>query len=306
MASNSQKLIVFFQGGGGCFDEGSCTGKGSTKFGTSNFACGWTEGTGSQGIFNLMEPNNPFLDWNVVMLPYCSGDIYSGQAENVTIEGVRGEFDFVGRERVVDAVAFLAANFADMDTVLIAGSSAGGFGATINFPLFATAFPNASLSLIADSSPLFESDDVMSPCMQQSWRDIWNLDATLPAGCTACSGTNGDGVSNLYDWLSTTYPGVNMGLISANGDGTIRWFFGFGRDGCTSTQSVPVPTYSDGLIQLRDSVLIPNGNWSTYLFTANNHVHLPNERFYSLSEGGVNLTDRAIGVVRGNVQQVGL
>lgn len=305
MASQSKKLVVFFQGGGGCFDEGSCGLKGVTKFDVGNFACGWIEGTGGSGIFNLSELNNPFLDWNMVFLPYCSGDIYTGQAEDVEIDGVNGKFDFLGRGRVEDAAAFLAANFSDMDTVLIAGSSAGGFGATINFPLLASAFPNSALSLIADSSPLFRDDDAMSPCMQQNWRDVWNMDATLPMGCTGCFETNGDGLHNFYPWLTMTYPNVNMGLISAEGDGTIRWFFGWGQDGCTSSQTVPIPTYTDGLIDLRDSVLVPTGQWSTYYISANNHVHLPNARFYSLSEDGVNLTDWAIGVVRGTVSQVG-
>ena len=306
MAAGSNKLVVFFQGGGGCFDDGSCAGRGASKFNSSNFACGWlTNGGGNNGIFNLDEPGNPFADWNMVFLPYCSGDVYTGQATDVEIDGVNGSFDFLGRDRVVDATAFLSANFSGMDTVLIAGSSAGGFGATFNFPLLATAFPNAHLSLIADSSPVFEDDDVMSPCLQQSWRDLWNMNATLPSGCTACLGNNGDGLHHIYPWLTANYPNVNMGLISATGDGTIRWFFGFGQNGCTSNQSISIPAYTDGLVELRDSVLVPAGNWSTYIISANNHVHLPNERFYTLSEGNVALTDWAIGVVRGNVQQVG-
>ena len=37
------------------------------------------------GIFNVTNPDNPFYNWTLVDVPYCSGDVFGGATENFWI-----------------------------------------------------------------------------------------------------------------------------------------------------------------------------------------------------------------------------
>ena len=65
--------------------------------------------------------------------------------------------------------------------VVVTGESGGGFGAAANYDTIASHFPNNDVVVIDDSGPIF-TDTYLEPCLQQQWRDVWNIDASLPHG----------------------------------------------------------------------------------------------------------------------------
>src|SRR4051812_49880618 len=66
----SDKLILYLEGGGACFNASSCYAN-SSSFGADDFE---QVKSRAGGIFNLTRAENPFAGWNVVYVPYCTGD----------------------------------------------------------------------------------------------------------------------------------------------------------------------------------------------------------------------------------------
>jgi hypothetical protein len=66
------KLVVYFQGGGACYDKLSTNLGACTKDAVP---------VGEVGIFDRKNPLNPYKDFTIVFLMYCSGDAWAG---NVT------------------------------------------------------------------------------------------------------------------------------------------------------------------------------------------------------------------------------
>lgn len=160
--------------------------------------------------------------------------------------------------------------------MILAGSSAGGFGALINYDRTATAFGDTPVLLLDDSGPPLE-DSVMTPCLQKMFRDMWNLDAALPASCTACSQADGGGLENALPYLADKYADNRMALVTSTQDGTIRSFYGYGYPNCVDGASdplMPADVYEGGITQLRDVELATHTNFRVYSKDSMDHVWL--------------------------------
>lgn len=84
------------------------------------------------------DPRNPFQEWTHVFVPYCSGDIFTGDnlpSWDVEHRGWRhGSF----------AKDWVAANVPRPSKVMVTGCSAGGYGATFWAPVFFDFFRQTS------------------------------------------------------------------------------------------------------------------------------------------------------------------
>jgi hypothetical protein len=74
-AGDPTRLVLFFQGGGGCFDERTCA-PGSGWFDDAVDAT--DDPAFGQGILDLADRRNPFRRWTWVFLPSCAGDVHLG------------------------------------------------------------------------------------------------------------------------------------------------------------------------------------------------------------------------------------
>ncbi|MBA3547544.1 MAG: hypothetical protein H0T76_13755, partial [Nannocystis sp.] len=75
---SSDKLAIFFEGGGACFNSATCLlNDGFSNFGSFQFGA-WKLGIGVGGIFNHKNADNPVADWNFIYVPYCTGDVHAG------------------------------------------------------------------------------------------------------------------------------------------------------------------------------------------------------------------------------------
>ena len=71
------RLLVFFEGGGGCWDHRTCA-PGSTFFDDAVDAS--DDPSLAAGVLDLDDPRNPFRGWSVLYVPSCTGDVYAGDA----------------------------------------------------------------------------------------------------------------------------------------------------------------------------------------------------------------------------------
>jgi hypothetical protein len=134
------------------------------------------------------------------------------------------------------------------------------------------------------------SDEFAAPCLQEQWKDLWNLRATLPAGCPECDEPGGGGIVNFTTYLARTYPQSRLGLISSNRDTVISAFFGFGQNDCGRTRPLSGAVYSAGLTDLRDNYLSQGNEWATYFVNSTTHTYISGRSFYTTEVDGTKLS----------------
>lgn len=141
------KVVLFFDGGGACFSAETCA-PGSDQYKQAiGFDNGFTEST---GVFDFDNPENPFADYSMVFVPYCTGDVHAGNTTKDYGNGVVIEHKgFVNGSAALDA---LVERFANVDTLIVAGVSAGSFPTAIYAGLAADKLPKAAIKVIADGS----------------------------------------------------------------------------------------------------------------------------------------------------------
>lgn len=285
----SDDLVIYFEGGGACFNAATCLLNDLfANFGPVKFDA-WALGIGQGGLFNADNPQNPVRDWNMVYVPYCTGDVHAGDRENVGIDGIFGAQQFVGYRNVAAYLERLVPTFADAPHVLVTGISAGGFGAALNYDRIADAWPESKVTLLDDAGPPL-SDMYMAPCLQDTWRELYNFAATLPADCDQCFEDDGGGISNLALYLAEKHPDQRLALISAEQDSVIRTFFGYGLNNCQGGL-YSGDAFQMGLYELRDEILGDNPIWGSYLMPGIGHTIITGPGFYSTEIAGVPLTD---------------
>jgi len=114
-----RNLVIFLDGGGACFNSLTCLANANSV---------GNQAPGKDGIFQERD-DNPVTGWNFVHVPYCTGDIFAGTQSNVQVPGVSGKQNFVGFRNMQRIMDQLQALMPDLETVLVTGVSAGGFGA---------------------------------------------------------------------------------------------------------------------------------------------------------------------------------
>jgi hypothetical protein len=267
----SGDLVLYMEGGGACFNDSTCHGVAHPDgWDATMFDANITPY--NIGIFDRTDPKNPLKDASFVFIPYCTADVHAGSNPN----GMGGRV-MVGYQNVGRIVDFLKPQMGAVDRVIVSGSSAGGFGALINFDRIANAFAPTETDLIDDSGPPL-SDTYLTPCLQQQFRDAWNLAPAIPAGCTACTESNGGGLGAAAGWLADQHPGSRLALISSIDDGTIRGFFGYGYPDCATGGTVmPDAPFEAGIAELRDQTLATHPNFRMYTKDSDLHVWLIRE-----------------------------
>ncbi|MFK7987597.1 MAG: pectin acetylesterase-family hydrolase [Sandaracinaceae bacterium] len=262
-------LIVYMQEGGAAWDRHSLSyGVSRTRFREEDASILRRESSYSW-LFDRDDDSNPFRDWSFVFLPYCSGDVFAGNV----VDSALGTMH-TGAVNVEIALERLVPTFGEVERVLVAGSSAGGFGAALNFHRIQQAFPDAEASLVNDSGPPLP-DPYMPVCLQRKWRDTWGLDRTLPAECDACRDPSGGGMANLYAWLAERYPDRRFGTMTHEHDFVIRAFYsGAYIANCSGFTIYPRIYFADGLAELERTLIDPAPNMHLYVSEGADHMFL--------------------------------
>jgi hypothetical protein len=337
--TDSNRLLIFFEGGGACTSAGFCnfnpanvnqvlSGTGETVIGSALGAVAGRQQPGAYqagevtGIFSADRSENPFRDWNMVYIPYCTGDVHSGTRQAASVPGVATPQKFVGHFNTRTFIGRLVPTFeAGLERVIVTGSSAGSFGAALNFSMISDAF-GVQADAILDSGAPFD-DEFWPTCLQKSWRDLFGLNDALPPDCEQCFNEDGGGLLAMSDFLIAKHPTARIALVSSIHDEVIRLFFTPGLDDCatittadpvgitlgqlTGAQLFPTATYESGLLGVR-AKYGSQGRMASYFMAGANetlHQHTWRPRFFQVSAGSQSLAAFVSGFLEGRVEQVG-
>ena len=129
--SHTKDWVIYFAGGGWCYNERDCLHRSYTGFGSSS---GWSSSAGDDGLYSQSCRDNPgFCEFNFVYVGYCDGNSFSGdRTEPIVVDGThlwsRGH-------RIVDAVIdtlYEQYGLGAAENLLVSGCSAGGLAAYLH------------------------------------------------------------------------------------------------------------------------------------------------------------------------------
>jgi Pectinacetylesterase len=306
-ATGNKNLMIYLPGGGACQDTFFCNMNPHNKdvsltaesigagilnvLGPSDEPQDPRQGRFGTGILKN-DPSNPVKDWNMVFIPYVTGDVYAGAKPNGTVPGVDGTHQFVGRANMLKFLARIVPTFRDAPVVLLTGSSAGGLGALMTAPFVVDAYIDLKLGarvfVVNDAGPYFD-DAYLEVCLQQRHRELFGLNDSFPVDCPNCKGTGGGIAKNFLAYLIDKYPdNVLGGLVDSSSDEIMSFFFSEGLDECFYVDNpllgvalYPADRYSMGLKNLLDVHL---KRMSSYIWSGIEHQNFfetdSGDRFY--------------------------
>jgi hypothetical protein len=274
----STDLVVYLQGGGACWDFFTCGGARSLgidktatagPFGPAEFAADVHDAYPASWVLRANLPA-ALTDATIVFVPYCTGDVHGG--DRVTTYAPPNVFPLsalpsitwhhVGHANVMAYLARLGATFPAPTRLVVAGSSAGGFGTLANYPAFRWYWPDAKAYLIDDSAPPLIANAIPT-ATRSGWYASWNLGESLDRFCPECRTDMSRGLAEL----EARYPDDRIALISHLQDEVIRTFYGTFTLSPPYVVPMPAATFSAQLRLLGTSVLDPATANAKYFFT---------------------------------------
>ncbi|MEB2310857.1 MAG: pectin acetylesterase-family hydrolase [Sorangiineae bacterium] len=206
----SRNLLIYLQGGGACWSD-LCAA--SSTAGTGIYPLGWTDGNTEQ---------NPLGSYDVVFVSYCDGSVFSGDNDLVDPkfggpDGMRHQRGLVNLSAGIDIAL---QDFPTPKSIVLAGSSAGGYGTLMGTAVVRLAYPHTPLSVINDAGAGLTNPD--DPETFVKAREEWKFDQFVPPSCEECK--NGQ-FTPLIGWAMSHDPTLRVGMFSAYEDDTIGNFF---------------------------------------------------------------------------------
>jgi hypothetical protein len=263
LTTKSSRVLIYLEGGGACWSDLTC----NTLMTASNFAGGYgatnftAESTSTSylaepgGFFDRAAAANPFKDYSYVYVPYCTGDIHAGN--NVVQYGTKTA-KHVGFQNMSAYLARLVPTFPSADRVILAGSSAGGYGSTYNWWQTQQAFGKIRVDNLNDSGTPMPADiAALGNGAGPTQSTQWNLPATLPPGCTGCA----QSLDAMFTFYAKAFPNQRGALLSYTKDAVLPSFYGITTD-----------QFTTGLEEEATSQLDPNPNLHYFFVDAMGHV----------------------------------
>jgi hypothetical protein len=185
-SNKSDNLVVVLEPGGACWDYDSCTGANGIRGAANPDGLPddhWELAPFISPFLNRSDETNPSIDWNMVYVPYCTGDVHTGNvvatytADNGTDQV---EFHHEGHNDMEAVTSWIDSTFTHVPKMLVTGCSAGGVGALVNYQFLRKGVHAAKQGyLLDDSGPIFPSSGYSGP-MHAKIRSAWNLDSLMP------------------------------------------------------------------------------------------------------------------------------
>jgi hypothetical protein len=211
----SDRVMIFLEGGGSCTTGNSCFGSSPTATNTAGYGAADFKTETKLDMLSLFQTKagngNPFAEMNMVFVPYCTGDGHGGTLkQSLTLkDGTKKDAHFWGGKNMDLFLDRLVPTFDGLKRVYLTGSSAGGAGTLLNYGKVREAFA-VRVDVVNDSSPPFDGGEATYAAAAA----LWGIQP--PTGCSNCV----DGFST-YKFNRGLDPASRSALMSFQYDSTI-------------------------------------------------------------------------------------
>ena len=166
------RLVVYFQGDGGCYNDVTCAGLLKKAVSDSD-----NPANHPQGMFDLDNADNPFKDWFFVYIPYCTGDMHWGNNSQTYTVGTIHHKGFANFSAVLD---WIGDNFEQPEKIFVSGECAGSLGSIMGGPHIHQLYPDVPLYQLGDSWAGLSTEDSLQDAFQ-NWNPTDSLPGWIPA-----------------------------------------------------------------------------------------------------------------------------
>ncbi|ETI48983.1 hypothetical protein L917_06771 [Phytophthora nicotianae] len=307
---DKSKLLIFFQGGGGCTDNNTCAF--GLECSLAENALFTTVATvRGAGVIDRFMVDNMFKEWNVVFVPYCTGDVHVGnrvlppfesgleqQLGNPQCLGKDFPMYMNGYNNSKSALDWALKNFPDVGNLVVGGASAGSLGAQFFSARIADMWEvdakGTQFSVMADSyvgvlpasHPVPELVDYFGGC-----ENGLAFPSEIAAVCNAENATTID----LVEALIEDNPEIKWLFINSKGDTVQRYYYALVDEGI---QGYPFPNLmsEDDLYRnmsvILDAYQTKSPRITTFYVDGDHHVFTMDRNFTSYkSDKGLFLGD---------------
>ena len=306
-----RKLAIFFDGGGACWDENTCIA--SALFGDPIYDTTVDETAdelnNEQGLAVNDNPHNPIAGYFQVFIPYCTADLHIGTGDKTYIySGPFWPIDLEwtihhnGRDNVAAVLDWLVLHYQGKplpQTVVVAGASAGGYGAMVNYPAIDELLPWwTKKRVFVDSANGIINQDFYDRALGDpgAW-GIWN-DMPPELANAFMSGPDALPVA-LNQSLAWYYPATRFGQYTQAFDGVQIFYLNVAKNlQSPELWADPIQLLITGLewtTKARASMLfsaLTTFNYRFYLAAGDDHtISVDNDVYTEMSGSGILLID---------------
>ena len=298
------KLLMYYQGGGACWNEVTCGGTSWTSY---QALCDTTVNTSGSdnpnhpdnhyGFGDLSNDSNPFQHWNIVFVSYCSCDIHYGDAvqdyDNYN-DGTPIHVVHHGFQNAKVAEKWAREHFVNPEMVFVTGSSAGSYGALFNAPLLQRVWPASQFRVLGDAG-----NGVITTYFLQHEFSNWNFKGNLPKDIPGVieSIDSGNGMVAYIEAVAAYFPNTNWAHYSTAYDGGMGGQTGFYHVMVTSSIGLwpnwwlSSCDWNEQMVQQAGdtytAVAAGTNNYRYYIGTGSRHTMWGSNKVYTDTTGGV-------------------
>jgi len=205
----TDKLLFYWQGGGVCWNWATY----AATVQEEQLCITSLRPSANVGVFDQANPRNPFRDYTIVQVLYCSGDLYLARKDTGTyFHGTQvRQQGYSNTQSALDwAVDQLDLR---LQSLVVMGCSAGSVGAQVWARKVLNTFPAERASVVADSF----AGVLPAPAQHSLMHRLSDCDETImPADL--CSVWHEVTVSQVFDRTIKDFPGVTFASVNSKSD----------------------------------------------------------------------------------------
>ncbi|MCA9619334.1 MAG: pectinesterase [Myxococcales bacterium] len=280
----TNRLIIEFVGGGACWDQLTCQLSAALFTDDVRHVRDTVEADTQTGFFNQVSSLNPFRDYYHVLITYCTGDIHWGDA---TVTYGTGADAFTihhrGANNARAALAWVYDQFSGPETILVAGTSAGSYGAALWSADIMRHYPASKIYQFGDSGVGIITESFFRDSFP-SWNAEPAFPAFIPELDPAAIDVQSLTMADIYVAVADHFPEHRLSQFTAAHDAVqVGYFVLMGGAGVEAWESEMLASLGD--IEARTS------NFWSFVAPGEQHGITWVDNFYSVHSGGVRLLD---------------
>lgn len=303
-----EKLAVFFNGGGACWDYTTCVASLQSQLPTYVPAMDASNTpVGAGGMFDLSRDDNPFKDWSIVFVPYCTGDIHWGSQDvtytDPTGQGPATTIHHRGFDNFLVVRDWIKRRFterqhgggtsSDVNKLVVTGSSAGAYGASLAFPYLKQTIPGAKGYMLGDAGNGVINDSFYTQALSGT-NAVWAVRKNLPTWVPGIDNVLDVGAYGFlpayYSTLAHYYGKDRFAQYTTNWDAVQALFYNIMENTQNPAEWVNLTPEVFGtwnyLMTQYTSATAGNSNYRYFVEPGCNHTLMRDPEFYSSTSAG--------------------
>lgn len=277
---NSDKVVIDFIGGGACWNAQTCARDTATFSDNVEHLKRRYERGDLAGVYRRDREDNPFKEYNHVVIPYCTGDIHWGNKQMTYTKEDGEEFTIMhkGAVNAKSVLSWVAENFSNPRKVVVTGCSAGSYGSIYWTPEVRRMYPHADFKQLGDSGVGIITEQFFQDSFPK-----WNATEAAPRWIP---GLNPDivdwstlDIMDLYTNVGHFYPSISLSQYTSAFDDNQTFYFeimGGAPENWSANMFAALGIIEHSLPSFR-SFVAPGGD----------HCILPYDELYSVQSAGI-------------------